>query len=170
MTGVGGGHLALTLVTIQCQCVGTDFFTPEDRIKTLLQCVGGLLKLIRQLGLAKQHGQARRPQLGVIHIALHFAERNRRIGELSVTMKDGIVRIFPTLLDQTGCRAARILDKTVTIQVAITIDPIQRGENIGPDTAQESQVTRALIVGTGQTNKEWRRVYRTVITAKWNFL
>jgi hypothetical protein len=68
---------------------------------------------------------------------LEFAQGNWALGQLAIGMKDGIVRILPSLLSQTFLRPTTIFDKSITIAVSKPINPVESRFDVGPDALKE---------------------------------
>src|SRR4030095_15615902 len=97
-------------------------------------------------------------ELRGINVSLYFAQGDRRLGKNAVAVKNRVLRIFPTLMDETVFRPAAVFNETITICVAIATDPLKRTLNIRPNRLDKSAVTRALIICACQHNKKRRRV------------
>ena len=87
---------------------------------------------------------------GGVDVRLHLAQRDGPGGQPAVIVENGIVRVFPSLLHQSVLGAPRVFHEAVAIAVAMLVDPLQGGEDVRPDFAQEIQIRRALVVGSGQ--------------------
>src|ERR1019366_10210196 len=107
--------------------------------------------------------------LGCIDIRLHFAQRNRTDRQISVAVEDRIVRILPSLLNQTVVGLPRILYKAIAVLVAVAIDPLQRSQDVRPDLAQKIYIRCALVVSRGEDDKERRSIDGSVIVPEWHF-
>jgi hypothetical protein len=55
-------------------------------------------------------------------------------------VENGVVRIFPTLMDETVFRLTGILHESVAIEAAIAIDLGQGALNIGPNRMNERTI------------------------------
>ena len=69
---------------------------------------------------------------GAIDIGLHFDERDRSFRQPAVAVKDGIVAVFPTLVDQPIYGLASVFDEAVAILIAVFLDPCKGGLDVGP--------------------------------------
>src|SRR4029450_876445 len=78
------------------------------------------------------------------------------------------MRILPTLMNKAVCRPTAVLDKTITICVAVTIDPFERALDVRPNRLHKSTVTGALIICACQHHKKRRRVNAPVIAPEWH--
>src|SRR5215831_2373323 len=72
--------------------------------------------------------------------------------------------IFPTLVNETVFRPAAVFDETITICVAVTIDPLERALDVRPDRLDKSAVTRAFVISSCQDHKKRSRVDASVVT------
>src|SRR6187549_1388849 len=87
-------------------------------------------------------------------IGLNLAQRDRRLGERAVGMEHRVPRVLPPLLNQSRLTAARVLDEAVAVDVAGTIEPLERRENVRPESFDERQVCRAIEVGGREGDEE----------------
>ena len=96
---IGGAYSAGPLVAVQRQGIGGEVVAPEGALETLLQDMrlalecGGLSRMAER---SRQNG--RRP-FRRKHIPLNLAKSDGSLRQRAVRMKNGIVRIFPPLLD-----------------------------------------------------------------------
>ncbi len=81
-------------------------------------------------------------------------------------MKDGVVRVLPALVQQSGGTPPLVLDKPVAVQIAIAVDPSQGGLHVGPERFQKIPVAAALIVCACEQNEKRRGVDTAVVAAK----
>ena len=114
---------------------------------------------LAQIGLGARRMAQRRGDLGgaakrAVDVALHLAERDGPLGQRAVGVKDGIVRVLPSLLDEPLVGLARVLDEPVTVGVAVPFDPGQRVIDVGRQRANEGGVTGPAEVGRGQHHEE----------------
>src|SRR5262249_22652365 len=109
MAGIAAAHLALPLLSVECQRVGTDLLAPEGAFKAYPQFFRLLLQQARTLDEPQLERALRSKTLGREHVSLHFSRGNRSLGQAAVGVKDGIVRILPRLVRQSRCGGARIL-------------------------------------------------------------
>jgi hypothetical protein len=61
-------------------------------------------------------------------VPLHLTHRDRSMHRAAVTMEDRIVRVLPSLVNQSGSAAALILQEAIAVLIAIGCHPLQRGE------------------------------------------
>ena len=78
-------------------------------------------------------------------------------------MKDRVVGVLPTLVDQAVLVGAMIFDKAVAIGVARSVDPAQRRFDVGPKLAQRLDVAGVLGVEASQHDEQRCRVHTSVI-------
>src|SRR5262249_9047646 len=102
------------------------------------------------------------------NITLHFAQCDGRLGKRAVAMEDGIMGIFPTLMNETVFRPATVLDETVTVCVAIAVDPLKRALDVRPNRLHKSAVTRALVICACQHHKKRRCIDAPVVAPEWH--
>ena len=84
-------------------------------------------------------------------------------------MKDGIVGILPALLENTVAAFAGIFDKTVTVYIAIFVDPFKGLKNIGPDLFYKFKISGSPEIGFGKNNKKRGRICAAVVVFVRNF-
>src|SRR3984893_10576500 len=84
-------------------------------------------------------------------------------------MKNGFLRVFPSLLQQSMRSQSAILDKSVAVSISIMIDPVQRLFDVRPDAGDQFSVSSALEIRRSQQNEEWRRIDAAIITTERNF-
>src|SRR4029078_5274765 len=113
-------------VAIEGQGVGADILTPEGFIEAAAQKIGLPPEGGGAVVISKLCSNLRGGALGAIDIALHFAERDRRLGERAIGMEDRIVAVLPALIHKSGRRLAIIFDKAVTVAGAIKVGAAQR--------------------------------------------
>src|SRR4030095_5572253 len=102
-------------------------------------------------------------ELRGINVSLYFAQGDRRLGKNAVAVKNRVMRIFPTLMNETVFRPAAVFDETVTIRVAVLVDPLNCAPDVRPDRLDKSAVTRALIKCACQHHKKRCRVDAPVV-------
>ncbi len=104
-----------------------------------------------------------------IDVALHFAERDRRLGQRTVLVEDRIVRVLPPLLDQTAVRRARVLHEAVAVAIAVAIDPGQSGLDVRPELLDRREIAGPVVVAARQQHEQGRGVHAAVVGAKRHF-
>jgi hypothetical protein len=127
----------------------------------------GLLCQLRRLSAAAQNSRQRRTgPAGGIDIALDLAQSNRAPGQRAVPVEDGIVGVFPALVEQTIARLAVILHEAVTVPVPIAVDPQERRLQVRPEGLHEDPVPAPLVVGACQQDEQRRGVHTAVVAAE----
>ena len=83
------------------QRVGGELFAPERLFEPLAAAVGaGRCNRRRSSWPSRAHGHLGRGAPGGVDVALHFAQRDRCLGQRAVGVEHGIERILPALRDQ----------------------------------------------------------------------
>src|SRR5215472_14974316 len=90
MTGIRGDYLDLLLAAVEGQRVKASPRHPERSFKPLGHFRGVFLQLVGGFDIAEGSQQRRHPVLGLVDIALYLAQRDGRLGDLTVAMQDGI--------------------------------------------------------------------------------
>ena len=83
-------------------------------------------------------------------IGLNFAKSDGRLGHCAVCMKDGIVRVLPTLLNQAVSGALCVFDEAIVVAISVRIHPVQSGLHVRPNFGNEGNVVGTVQVGAGQ--------------------
>src|SRR5690349_8838591 len=98
---------------------------PEISVESMLKVSGFFLQPVRSLGIFPEiTGQPGTTTLRVINIALDFAGCDGLRRQRSIGKENGIPRVFPALVFDSGLLvAALVFHVPVTIPVAIVIDP-----------------------------------------------
>src|SRR4029434_6499243 len=78
----------------------------------------------------------------IVHVALHFDERDWRRGKRPVRIWHPVSRILPPLIAQTPWRRAGVLDEAVAIEIAVAVDPLHRPSNVRQQLADQRIVSR----------------------------
>src|SRR5262245_14789096 len=81
-------------------------------------------------------------------------------------MEDGIPRVLPPLLDETGRRLTRVLDEAVAIAIAVAVDPRQRPIDVWPDVREELAIAGAFDIRARQDHEQRCRVDTAVIASE----
>src|SRR5438309_781004 len=106
---------------------------------------------------------------GGANIGLYLTQSNGRLGETSIRMKNRIAGIFPSLLRKAVSRLSRILDKPVSVCVAITINPIKRSEDVGPNVSYKLEIICAKKIATRRHDKKRSGINAAIISSERNF-
>src|SRR6266576_1133868 len=168
MTCVGRSHFTGLLSAIERECVCGKFVTPE----TLFESSEQSFRLFRQVAclciVTEELSQFGRRQLGSVKVALHFAQSDWSFGRRTVGVENRIMRVLPTLMDETEFRLASVFHETVAIDVAIMIDPCKRALDVRPNRLNERAITRARVVRACEHDEKWGCVDAAVVTLEWN--
>src|SRR5438105_10071548 len=100
VAGVRRRDLALPLRAVQGDRIAADLLAPERGLEPLPQLPRLLLQRLGERRVADDARERGTGELGVVDIALHFAQRDGRVGEPAVGMEYRVVRILPALLHQ----------------------------------------------------------------------
>src|SRR2546429_8928174 len=85
-------------------------------------------------------------------------------------MKNGISGIFPALLRKTIGRLSGILNKSIAIHVAVTVDPMECCEDMGPKVSHQLKIIGSKEISSCQQNEEWGGINASIILTEWDFL
>src|SRR5258708_559355 len=111
MRRIGRADATRPLLSVESERIRADLVAPERFIEAGAEAVGARMPLAR-MGLVLPHrGQLRRASPRGVGVALHLAERDGPLGKRAVGMKDGVVRILPSLLHEAVLAVARVLEK-----------------------------------------------------------
>ena len=78
-------------------------------------------------------------------------------------MADRVARVLPALVEQPGRRAPLVLDEAVAVAVAVRVDPLERGERVRPERADEVEVAGPAVRLVEEDQPQRRRVDRAVV-------
>src|SRR4029077_5976649 len=92
-----------------------------------------LRQIFAERFLSKSARYFRRRALCGVNVGLHFANCDWPLCQTSIRVKNRAIRIFPALVSHAAGRSARVFDKSVTIDVAVIVDPIQREFDVWPN-------------------------------------
>src|SRR5258706_8010419 len=115
MTGVGGAHAAGLFVTVEGERVHGTIFTPEVPLELGAKTFGFAAQSLGCFLLAEGVSDDRGLSLAVVHVGLHFTERNRPFGQRTVLVEDRVLRVLPSLLHEAGGRPTGVFDEPVAI-------------------------------------------------------
>ena len=170
LPGVGGPHPAGPLVAVQGQGVGGQLLAPECLLEPLAQRLG-LLRQLRGPVRPPQHGSQRRAgPPGGVDVALHLAQSDGAMRQRAVGVEDGVVGVLPPLVQQAIGRLPLILHEAVPVPVAVAVDPVQGGLDVGPQGVDEGPVAGALVVGASEQDEQRRGIDAAVVAAEGNLL
>ncbi len=95
--------------------------------------LGGGYQIGGPLVMPESFGHSGGCTLGCKDISLHLAQGDGSCRVRSVFVEDGVVGILPALVFQAAIAFRLVLDKAVSVSVAILINPAQRCVNVRPD-------------------------------------
>src|SRR5437867_1408736 len=130
-------YLAGLFSAIERKCVCGKFVRPETLFESSRQGFRLLRQIARSCIIAEELSQFGGRQLGSVNVALHFAQSDWSFGGRPVGVENRIVRVLPTLMDETEFRHASIFHEAVAIGVAIMIDPCERALDVRPNRLNE---------------------------------
>ena len=138
-------HPARPLVAVERDRVGAELLAPEAALEALrLQRLRAGAQLRASAVVAELRGQLGGAQLGLVDVALHLAQRDRRLGQRAVGVEDRVVRVLPALLHQAVAAAPRVLDEAVAVDVAVACRSTRaRASTFGQSAADEVEVAGA---------------------------
>jgi hypothetical protein len=82
-------------------------------------------QLSRALRLVERVEHRRHLHAGGIGVALHLAERDRRLGYRAITEADRVSRILPALVVQAAVAVTEVLEIAIAVTVGVTIHPCE---------------------------------------------
>src|SRR5262245_6455231 len=100
MAWIRGSHLAWFFLSIECECISRLRLAPERLIESFLESFRLILQLGAASPVAERDAELGGRALRRVDVTLDFAESDRRIRKVSVGVRDGVVRIFPALLNK----------------------------------------------------------------------
>ena len=80
-----------------------------------------------------------------------------------------VVAVLPALVDQAIRVAAAVLDKSIAVTVAVSIEPRERSLDARPQFQDSGEVAGTLKIGACEHNKERRGINAAEVAAEWNF-
>src|SRR5262249_24599831 len=127
MTDIRGQRIDLSFFSVKCQGKELFFRDPEVLVEFTFELGGFFLQSLGSLRIVPEFpGEAGTATLRVIDIALDFAGRDRLGSQRSIRKRNGVPRVFPTLILESGLFVpALVLYVAVTVPIAIAIDPAQ---------------------------------------------
>ena len=136
---------------------------PELAVDRVAQ--GGRADVLRgaEARLRERAVEPRRGPAARVRVRLDLDERDGRLGERSIGVRDGVARVLPTLVDEAGLGSARVLEEAVAVAIAEAIHPIERGVEARPELTDELDVGRRAVVLGEQDDEERRRVDGAVV-------
>jgi hypothetical protein len=136
-------------LAIERQRKARDLFTPESLIEVVSETLGLATRVGRLLMETQCVGKFSCRLPGSVNVSLNFTESygSRYIG--SIFMKDRVLCILPTLVNEAVCRSALILDKAIAVLIAELFDLPQRSVYIRPNVSDKRQITGPFVVRAG---------------------
>src|SRR6266850_107792 len=135
----------------------------------LLQIRSLFFKYLCAIRIAERSRQQGSREPGGANIGLYLTQGDGRLGETSIRVKNRIAGIFPSLLRKAVRRLSRILDEPVSVCVAITINPIKRSEDVGPNASYKLEIICAKKIATRRHNKKRSGINAAIISSERNF-
>src|SRR5437868_2057398 len=156
MAGIGCAYPALAFFAVQRNRVSRQLLAPEGGFEIFAERLSLKTQFRGTAGMAERGCDLRGAEPGGVHVPLDLTQRDGTFGQRAVRVKNGILRILPTLLDEAFGRAAEIFDEAVPVGVAVAIDPTQCQLDVGPDGAQELEVADTLVVSRREHDEQRR--------------
>src|SRR5215468_9954912 len=127
MPDVGAQGIDLAFFSVQRKSKELLFRNPEILIEPVLEFSGLFLQSPGSFRIAPEFtGEPGTTALRVIDVSLYLASRDRHGCKRSIRESDGVPRVFPALvLDSGFFVAALVLNIPITVTVAVFIDPLQ---------------------------------------------
>src|SRR6267154_6746741 len=119
MARIRRAHPTGLFVAVKSKHITVQFVVPKFSFEFLLKPTRHAIKNISALGESQMRRHTGCGFFGAIYVGLHLAEGDRRRGQRAVTIEDGVVRIFPSLLRQSLFSLGLILNKAVFIFVSV---------------------------------------------------
>ena len=163
VAGVGHQRSELLLVGVERGREVPLVLHPERLVEAHLQAFRLVLQARRVLGPAERAVHVGHPRLREVDVPLHLRERDRGFGEPPVGVDHRVVRVLPPLVADPAGRAAQVLDEPVAVQVAVPVDPGERGLRVGQELAREPDVAGPPQVLGVHDQEPRRRVHRPVV-------
>src|SRR5215470_10425084 len=166
MSRVGRDHAARSFLTIECERVCRQILAPKGRLEIFAERVGFLREGARGGRMPQRRGQRRRVPFGAINVGLHLAQRDRPLGCTAILVKDRVVRVFPTLINQTVRVLTLVFYESVAVRIAIGIEPAERSLDVRPELPDGVEITGAFEILAEQQHEQRSRVDTAVIARK----
>src|SRR6478672_11293425 len=138
---------------------------PEQSLDQIANSLCLRLELASPCFLAKYRANLRELAQPGVDVALHFDRGNRALCGSTVDMVQRVVAVFPDLVVDMAyvLRNTDVFDQSVTIEVAILRDPLDREPGIRQQLAEQVLVPCPGDRLGKQPDPKWRRVDRAVI-------
>ena len=111
------------LVAVEAHREPTALLEPEVAVEPHLEVGRAGPQLLGVLVVAAFGREVRTCDERGVHVALHLAQRDRRLGERAGGEADRVVRVLPALVAQATIARAQVLDVAVVVAVAELADP-----------------------------------------------
>ena len=85
-------------------------------------------------------------------------------------MENRVIGILPALLHQSTIAMSGVLDKTISVAIAIFVDPIKRCTNVRPYILDKGVISRPVVISAGQHNEQRCCIHCPVIPRERNFI
>src|SRR5438445_4328224 len=135
----------------------------------LLQIRSLFFKYLSTIRITERSCQQGSREPGGANIGLYLTQSNGRLGETSIRMKNRIAGIFPSLLRKAISRLSRILDEPVPGCVAITINPIKRSEDVGPNVSYKLEIICSKKIASRHRDKNRSAINDVIVSSERNF-
>src|SRR5262249_30351981 len=162
MADVRAHRVDLALLGVQGErVVASALLAPEGLVELPLQLASFRVEPRREVAVAPDvAGELGDPPLRVIDVSLHLARGDGRLRDGAVVEALRVVRVLPRLDLEPVLRSSVELDEAVAVEVAVLVDPTQRGQRgllevpcerdvVGPaeDLRDEDEVQRGRVDG-----------------------
>ena len=115
------------LAAVQRQRVPAAVGQPEPLVEGVAQAGRGGPPGGRAGGVAVQRlGEVRAGEVRGVDVALHLAQRDRRLGQPAGPVADRVEAVLPALVGQAPVGGTAVLDEPVAVPVAVVLHPGQR--------------------------------------------
>src|SRR3954467_10807248 len=157
MALVGRQRPARALLGVESHRVEPAIVEPEA-----LEQTGHVRRLrsqrLRPLALALEVEQPRQAALGGDHVSLDLDERDRGPKRRALLVEDAVPRALPPPVVEPGARPPAILEQAVAVDVAVLVDPPERGLDLRAQLAEEVERSRPVGVLAEQAQEQRRGV------------
>ena len=121
MAGIGSAHAARSSIAVARERVGSDVFDPEFLFDGAAKILGTLPPARGRLRVAAPVAERGHGTKRGVGVALHLNNRDRPMRERAVGMEDGVVAVFPALIDETVTGARAIADEPIAIVCLLAV-------------------------------------------------
>ena len=120
-------------------------------------------------GLATHPGQHRRREPRAVDVGLHLASAIGASASSPSAWNTESCESFHPCWTRPLRRAPRVFDEAVAVDVAVTVDPLERALDVGPDRLDQLSIAGALVVRAGEQDEQRRGVDAAVVAAERHF-